>query len=55
MELGMMLRDSGALASARTTAEQYAASAAECLVDLPRSEARDLLRELAALAVRRDH
>lgn len=49
-----MLRESGALDSARETAEQFAAAAAESLQDLPPSSARDLLRILATFAVRRD-
>jgi octaprenyl-diphosphate synthase len=54
-DLDVILRASGALDSARATAERYAASAAECLQVLPASEARTLLREMAAFAVRRDH
>ena len=53
-ELDGLLRESGALDSARATAERYAASAADCLQTLPPSEARSLLRELAAFAVHRD-
>lgn len=53
-ELDALLRDSGALDSARTTAEQFASSAADCLQNFSDSPARDLLRILAAFAVRRD-
>lgn len=53
-ELQGMLRNSGALASARQTALEFATGARDGLRLLPESEGRQLLEEVAEFAVRRE-